>query len=473
MEAQDPERASTTTTMSSTTPAPTLSDDELRRIDAWWRAANYLSVGQIYLMANPLLREPLRPEHVKPRLLGHWGTTPGLNFVYAHLNRAIAARDLDMIYVIGPGHGGPGLVASAYLEGTYSETYSDITLDEDGMERLFKQFSFPGGIPSHVAPETPGLDPRGRRAGLLALPRVRRGVRQPRPRRRSDRRRRRGGDRAAGDQLAQHQVRRPRPRRRRAADPAPQRLQDRQPDGAGPDPRGGARPPPARLRPHAVLRLRRRPRDHAPGRSPPPSTAASTRSATSSERARSGGLDRAPVLADDRAAQPQGLDRPEGGRRRSGSRATGTPTRCRSPTPAATTSHRAILEEWLRSYRPEELFDATGAPVAEIRDLHPPGRARMSANPHANGGLLLQDLRLPDFREYAVPVAQPGTGAVESTRVLGTFLRDVMARNADRFRVFSPDENNSNRSRTSSRSPTAPGTPRPTTTTTTSPVTAG
>ena len=178
-------------------------------INAWWRAANYLSVGQIYLMANPLLREPLLPEHVKPRLLGHWGTTPGLNFVYAHLNRAITARDLDMIYVIGPGHGGPGVVASSYLEGTYSETYPDITLDEEGMARLFKQFSFPGGIPSHVAPETPGSIHEGGELGLLAVARVRRGLRQPGPRGRGDRRRRRGGDRSAGDQLAQHQVRRP------------------------------------------------------------------------------------------------------------------------------------------------------------------------------------------------------------------------------------------------------------------------
>ena len=163
-------------------PGP-LSADELRKTNAYWSAANYLSIGQIYLMDNPLLKEPLKREHVKPRLLGHWGTTPGLNFVYAHFNRVIKRDDLNVIYIAGPGHGGPGMVANTYLEGTYSEIYSDISQDEAGMKRLFKQFSFPGGIPSHVAPETPGSDPRGRRAGLRPLPRLRRGLRQPWPHR--------------------------------------------------------------------------------------------------------------------------------------------------------------------------------------------------------------------------------------------------------------------------------------------------
>ena len=175
-----------------------LTDTELKNLDAYWRAANYLSVGQIYLLDNPLLREPLRPEHIKPRLLGHWGTTPGLNLIYAHLNRLIQARDLNMLYVTGPGHGGPGIVANAYLEGTYSEVYPHISQDEAGMRALFRQFSFPGGIPSHAAPETPGFDPRGRRARLLAGARLRRGVRQPRPDRGVRGRRRRGRDRAAG-----------------------------------------------------------------------------------------------------------------------------------------------------------------------------------------------------------------------------------------------------------------------------------
>ena len=194
-------------------------------MNAYWRAANYLSVGQIYLLDNPLLREPLRIEHVKPRLLGHWGTTPGLNFVYVHMNRVIKERDLDAIYVTGPGHGGPGIVANTYLEGTYSEVYPNVSADEEGMRRLFRQFSFPGGIPSHVAPETPGQHPRGGRARVRALARVRRRVRQPGPARLLRRRRRRGGDGPARDELALEQVPEPRERRRRAADPAPERLQ--------------------------------------------------------------------------------------------------------------------------------------------------------------------------------------------------------------------------------------------------------
>ena len=214
-----------------------LSKTELERIDAYWRAANYLSVGQIYLMDNPLLREPLRPEHIKPRLLGHWGTTPGLNLIYAHLNRVIRNWDLNMIYVTGPGHGGPGIVANTYLEGTYSEFYPNISQDAAGMQRLFRQFSFPGGIPVSRRAGDARVHPRGRRAGLFAVARLRRGLRQPGPHRGVRRRRRGGGDRAAGHRMALEQVPRPRHRRRGAAHPAPERLQDRQPDRAGPDPR--------------------------------------------------------------------------------------------------------------------------------------------------------------------------------------------------------------------------------------------
>ena len=210
-----------------------LSPDLLRKMDAYWRAANYLSVGQIYLYDNPLLKEPLRHEHIKPRLLGHWGTTPGLNFLYVHLNRAIKQYDLNAIYIAGPGHGGPGIVANTYLEGTYSELYPQISQDEKGMKRLFKQFSFPGGIPSHVAPETPGSIHEGRRTRLLALPRLRCRVRQSRSLRGLRRRRRRSGNRAAGHKLALEQVPQSRPRRRRAADPASERLQNRRPDRAG------------------------------------------------------------------------------------------------------------------------------------------------------------------------------------------------------------------------------------------------
>ena len=234
--------------------ANALSDQERTLMDAYWRAANYLSVGQIYLYDNPLLKEPLAKEHIKPRLLGHWGTTPGLNFIYVHLNRLIKKHDLDMIYITGPGHGGPGLVANAYLEGTYSEVYPNISADEEGMKRLFTQFSFPGGIPEPRGARDARLDPRGRRARLRRLARVRRRLRQPRSDRRLRGRRRRGGDRAAGDQLALQQVPEPGDRRGGPADPAPQRLQDRQSHRARPDQPRGAGPALPRLRLHAVFR---------------------------------------------------------------------------------------------------------------------------------------------------------------------------------------------------------------------------
>ena len=228
----------TTTTLSkkdASKTGSTLSKAESALIDAYWRAANYLSVGQIYLFDNPLLREPLKEEHIKPRLLGHWGTTPGLNFIYAHLNRLIKKLDLDMIYITGPGHGGPGLVANTYLEGTYSEVYPGISQDVEGMKRLFTQFSFPGGIPSHVAPETPGSIHEGGELGYALSHAYRRGLRQSRPHCGRRRRRWRSGDRTARDELAFQQVPQSGARRRRAADPASQRLQDRQSDSAGAD----------------------------------------------------------------------------------------------------------------------------------------------------------------------------------------------------------------------------------------------
>ena len=274
-----------------------LADDELRLIDAYWRAANYLSVGQIYLLDNPLLREPLRLEHIKPRLLGHWGTTPGLNLIYAHMNRAIRARDLDAIYVAGPGHGGPGLVANTYLEGTYSEVYPDISTDAEGMRRLFRQFSFPGGIPSHVAPETPGSIHEGGELGyalvhaygaafdnpgLVVCCVVGDGEAETGP---------------ARGQLALDVLPEPGDGRRGAADPAPQRLQDRQPDRPRPHPGGGAHQPPARLRARAALRRGRRPRRGAPGdgrgagrlrstRSPPSRSAPAAASTTAGRAGR-------------------------------------------------------------------------------------------------------------------------------------------------------------------------------------------
>ncbi len=418
---------------------------ELRRIDAWWRAANYLSVGQIYLMDNPLLREPLLPEHVKPRLLGHWGTTPGLNFVYAHLNRAIAQRDLDMMYVIGPGHGGPGLVASAWLEGTYSEVYPDISYDESGMRKLFRQFSFPGGIPSHVAPETPGSIHEGGELGyslshaygaafdnpdLVVAAIV-------------------GDGEAETGPLATswHSTKFVDPRRDGAVLPI---LHLNGYKIANPTVL-------ARID-EAELEDLLRGYGHVPyvveGSDP-----------EEMHQALAATLDRCleeirDIQHEARTARRQPVARrpwpmvvlrtPKGWtgpKEVEGLRVEGYWRAHQVPFANARgdDGHRKVLEEWMRSYRPEELFGADGAPVADVADLHPTGTRRMSANPHANGGELLRDLRMPDFRDYAVPVSSPGTGAVEATRVLGTFLRDVMAANMDNFRMFAPDEHNSNR----------------------------
>ncbi|RNM15066.1 phosphoketolase family protein [Nocardioides pocheonensis] len=420
-----------------------LDPDELRRIDAWWRAANYLSVGQIYLMSNPLLRVPIEAEHVKPRLLGHWGTTPGLNFVYAHLNRAIMARDLHMMYIIGPGHGGPGLVASAWLEGTYSEIYSHISQDEEGMERLFTQFSFPGGIPSHVAPETPGSIHEGGELGyslshaygaafdnpdLVVAAIV-------------------GDGEAETGPLATswHSNKFVDPRRDGAVLPI---LHLNGYKIANPTVL--ARIPDAEL--DALLR--------GYGHNPyvvsgdDPATMHQAFAATLDrcldeiraiqEQARAGELTERPRWPMIVLRSPKGWTGPD---TLDGKQVEGSWRSHQVPFADARTNdaHRTVLEDWMRSYRPEELFDSTGAPVPEIARLHPKGDRRMSATPYANGGLLLRDLRLPDFASYAVPVDEPGTGAVESTRVLGTWLRDVMAHNPDTFRMFSPDENNSNR----------------------------
>jgi xylulose-5-phosphate/fructose-6-phosphate phosphoketolase len=428
--------------VSSPTSTP-LDADELARIDAWWRAANYLSVGQIYLMDNPLLREPLLPEHVKPRLLGHWGTTPGLNFLYAHLNRAITQRDLDMIYIIGPGHGGPGLVAASYLEGSYTETYPDITQDAEGLQRLFKQFSFPGGIPSHVAPETPGSIHEGGELGYSLSHAYGAAFDNP--------------DlvvaAVVGDGEAETGPLATSWHGTKFVDPA----------------RDGAVLPILHLNGYKIANptvLARIPDEELDalmrgyGHTPyvvsgdDPETMHQVFAATLDhcldeirdiqDRARSGRLEGRPTWPMIILRSPKGWTGPK---EVDGARMEGYWHSHQVPFADARgdDSHRQVLEDWMRSYRPEELFGEDGAPVPAIRDLHPAGPRRMSANPHANGGLLLRDLRLPDFREYAVPVEQPGTGAVESTRVLGTFLRDVMARNLDRFRLFSPDENNSNR----------------------------
>jgi len=429
--------------VSSTVAAPP--DSELAVLDAWWRAANFLSVGQIYLLDNPLLREPLTPEHIKPRLLGHFGTTPGLNFIYAHMNRVIRARNLNAIYVTGPGHGGPGLVASAYLEGTYSEVYPHVRRDEEGLRRLFRQFSFPGGIPSHVAPETPGSIHEGGELGysllhaygaafdnpeLLALCVI-------------------GDGEAETGPLAAswHSNKFLNPARDGAVLPllhlngykiANPTILARIPEselralleGYGYAPRfvEGSEP-------MAMHRLMAAALDET------------LDGIASIQRvARAGGGDavrrpRWPMIV---LRTPKGWTCPKvvDGLPVEGSfRAHQVPLAEVRTNP----EHLALLEQWMRSYQPEELFDADGAVRDEITALAPEGDLRMSANPHANGGLLLRDLELPDFRAYGVEVTAPGTGATEATRVLGTWLRDVLAQNAGRFRLMGPDETASNR----------------------------
>ncbi|UOY02189.1 phosphoketolase family protein [Blastococcus sp. PRF04-17] len=424
-------------------PSHPLSADELTALDAWWRAANYLSVGQIYLMGNPLLREPLRPEHIKPRLLGHWGTTPGLNFVYAHLNRAIAARDLDMIYVMGPGHGGPGPVAAAWLEGTYSEVYPDVSQDAAGLQRLFTQFSFPGGIPSHVAPETPGSIHEGGELGYALVHAYGAAFDNP--------------DLVVAAIVGDGE-----------AETGPLAASWHSNKFLEPG-RDGAVLPILHLNGYKIANptvLARIPRDellallrgygHTPhlveGTDPADmhQRFAATLDRCLDEiaeirrRAREEGVVERPSWPMIVLASPKGWTGPD---TVDGLQVEGSWRSHQVPFKNAREDdgHRRVLEEWLRSYRPEELFDADGAPVPAVRDLHPAGRRRMSANPHANGGELLRPLRMPDFRESAVPVPAPGTGAVEATRVLGGFLREVMRQNMATFRLFAPDENNSNR----------------------------
>jgi xylulose-5-phosphate/fructose-6-phosphate phosphoketolase len=420
-----------------------LSEAELARIHAWWRAANYLSVGQIYLMGNPLLRQPLRPEHVKPRLLGHWGTTPGLNFVYAHLNRAIAARDLNAMYVMGPGHGGPGPVAAAWLEGTYSEVYPEVSQDLAGLGRLFTQFSFPGGIPSHVAPETPGSIHEGGELGyalshaygaafdtpdLVVAAVVGDGEAETGPLAASWHANkfvdaRRDGAVLPILHLNGYKIANPTVLARISGEELTELLR-----GYGYAPRFVEGSEPVAMHQAFAAAL----------------DSCLDEIAEIQRRARvEGNVERArwPMIV---LRSPKGWTGP---REVDGHQVEGSWRSHQVPFANARDDdgHRAVLEEWLRSYRPEELFDESGAPVPAVRDLHPEGPRRMSANPHANGGALLRPLRMPDFRDYAVPVPAPGTGAVEATRVLGTFLRDVMRENMTNFRVFAPDENNSNR----------------------------
>ena len=426
-------------------PGGPLAPDELEKLDAYWRAANYLSLGQIYLLANPLLREPLQKEHIKPRLLGHWGTTPGLNSVYVHLNRVIRAHDLSVLFVAGPGHGGPALVANSYLEGTYSEVYPDVSRDVVGMKRLFKQFSFPGGIPSHVAPDTPGSIHEGGELGyalshafgaafdnpdLIVACVVGDGEAETGPLATGWHSNKflcpgRDGEVLPILHLNGYKIANPCFLARIPRAELEQLLR-----GYGYEPFfvEGDEPRAMHQRMTATLddivREIRRIQEAAKG-----------------------------VQAPERPSWPMIVLRtPKGwtcpkeidGKVVEGSwRSHQVPMGAMHENPA----HVVLFEKWMKGYRPEELFDERGALVPELQALAPDGTRRMGANPHANGGLLLRDLRLPDFRARAVDVPAPGETIAEATRVMGRFLRDVMELNleARNFRLFSPDENNSNR----------------------------
>jgi xylulose-5-phosphate/fructose-6-phosphate phosphoketolase len=420
-----------------------LTPSELDGMNTWWRAANYLSVGQIYLLANPLLREPLLPEHIKPRLLGHWGTTPGLNFIYVHMNRAIRARDLNAIYVTGPGHGGPGMVASAYLDGTYTEVYPHIAHNAEGLRRLFRQFSFPGGIPSHDAPETPGSIHEGGELGysllhaygavfdnpdLLALCVIGDGEAETGPLAGSWHSNKflnpaRDGAVLPVLHLNGYKIANPTVPARIDPDELRSLL-----EGYGYAPRFVEGSDPAKMHQlmaaafdevlDEIVEIQRRAREDHDLTRP-----------------------RWPMIV---LASPKGWTGPK---EVDGLPVEGTWRAHQVPLAEVRTNpqHLAQLEEWMRSYRPEELFDESGAVHPEITALAPEGDRRMSANPHANGGLLTRDLELPDFRDYAVEVPAPAKVTSEATRVLGDWLRDVIKANPDRFRLMGPDETASNR----------------------------
>lgn len=422
-----------------------LSDEQVQLLNAYWRAANYLSVGQIYLFDNPLLREPLKLQHVKPRLLGHWGTTPGLNFIYVHLNRLIKLHDLNVIYVTGPGHGGPGIVANTYLEGTYTEFYPDISQDERGLKKLFKQFSFPGGIPSHVAPETPGSINEGGELGyslahaygavfdnpdLLAVCVIGDGEAETGP--------------LAG---SWHSNKFLNPKRDGAVLPILHlngwkianptvlaRISNEDLTsllvGYGHKPYFVEGDEPEEM--HQLM-------------------AATVDTVlqeiqTIQTNARDGNVNERPQWPMIVLRTPKGWTGPKFV---DGKPVEGTFRSHQVPlsNPAKNPEHLPQLEAWMRSYKPEELFDETGKLRAELAELAPDGERRMGANPHANGGLLLKSLKLPDYREYAVAVPKPGTVEAEATRVFGGFVRDVMKLNMKErnFRVVGPDETSSNR----------------------------
>jgi xylulose-5-phosphate/fructose-6-phosphate phosphoketolase len=424
--------------------ANALSDKERTLIDAYWRAANYLSVGQIYLYDNPLLKQPLSKEHIKPRLLGHWGTTPGLNFLYVHLNRVIRKHDLDMIYVTGPGHGGPALVANAYLEGTYSEVYPNISADEAGMKRLFTQFSFPGGIPSHVAPETPGSIHEGGELGyalshaygaafdnpdLIVACVVGDGEAETGPMATSWHSNKFLNAATDGAvlpilHLNGYKIANPTILARISREELEQLFR-----GYGYTPHFVEGDDPDRMHELMAATL--------------DTVIAEIRGIKAKAQQGAGDRPRWPMIV---LCTPKGWTCPKeiDGKRTEGYwRAHQVPMGEMHEKP----EHVRILEQWMKSYRPAELFDDGGRLRRELADLPPKGAHRMSANPRTNGGVVLRDLRLPDFRDYAVKVSRPGAVMAEATRVMGGFLRDVMKLNREQrnFRLFSPDENNSNR----------------------------
>ena len=423
------------------------SPEEISGIDLWWRATNYMSVGQIYLLDNPLLREPLHRDHVKPRLVGHWGTTPGLNFIYAHLNRMIKARKQPTMDIIVPGHGGPGLVASSFLDGTYTSTYPDISNDEAGIKRLFKQFSFPGGIPSHVAPETPGSIHEGGELGyslshaygaafdnpdLLVAAIVGDGEAETGPLATSWHSNKFINPATDGVvlpilHLNGYKIANPTVLARISEDELDSLMR-----GYGHKPHvfvGGFDD-----ESHESIHARF---------AEVLDTVMDEIAAIKEEAAINPNMDR-PMWPMIIMRTPKGWTCPK---EIDGKQTEGSWRAHQVPLASArdTDEHLHILEDWLKSYRPEELFDEAGTPFKAVTALAPKGDMRMSARPEANGGLLLQDLKLPDFREYAVDVPAPGAGQAEATRVLGDYFKGVMAANVDNFRIFAPDELASNR----------------------------
>ncbi len=422
-----------------------LSCEMLRKMNAYWRAANYLSAGQIYLYDNPLLKKPLTLDHVKPRLLGHWGTTPGLNFIYVHLNRLIKKYDLDMIYITGPGHGGPGLVANTYLEGTYSEFYPNITQDEEGMRKLFKQFSFPGGIPSHVAPETPGSINEGGELGyslahaygavldnpgLIAMCVVGDGEAETGPLAASWHSNKflnpvHDGAVLPILHLNGYKIANPTVLARISHEELEELFR-----GYGYKPFFVEGDNPLEL--HQVMAE--------------VMEKAVTEISEIQTKIRAKGFTKRPMWPMIIMRTPKGWTGPK---EVDGLPVENTWRSHQVPLAELATKpgHLKMLEEWMKSYKPEELFDANGQLIPELAELAPKGNRRMGANPHANGGQLMHDLKMPDFRKYAIDIQNPGTVTAESIRSMGAFVRDIMKLNWDRrnFRVFGPDETASNR----------------------------